>query len=182
MAKRISEMENYAEFIKVCRYERCKEEYPDWVGDERYIVYSSLKREMIETRFPEIVKEISPYIIMDADMRKVVFAYNHNEQRNLQKQLNTDCLDILKDTIDNLTNLEDGFIKKEEVSQQMTKLKEILTEKQYTRLLLHLGYGYTIKEIAHSEGSAISTVSVCVNTAIKRINAYLSKIQRKEVM
>lgn len=182
MAKKISEMENYAEFAKVCRYEKAEEEYPGWVGDERYIVYSHFQREEIETLFPEIMKAISPYIVMDTVMRKAVYTYNNIEQKHSKRQWNMDCLDSLINTIDNSKDLEEEFDKKEAANQQMEILKKILTEKQYVRLFLHLGYGYTLEDIANRDGTTVQAVGACVKTAQEKLNKYLSKRGKKKAI
>ena len=81
MAKKIREMEDYSMFIKTCRFEECRIEYPDWTGEEKYIVYSDSSTQELEELYPEIMQALSPYVVMNKEMRKAIRC----SQKNMTK-------------------------------------------------------------------------------------------------
>lgn len=54
-AKKISELEEYAEFMTVYLYEACHLEYLEWIGEEAYIVFLDISIQNLERLFLEII-------------------------------------------------------------------------------------------------------------------------------
>ena len=164
MAKKISEMENYAEFVKLCRYEACHVEYPEWTGEEKYIVFSDIPIQDLERLFPEIMQALSPYILLNTEIRKAIRKFHSLEAKHVARAKNCFSLDCyMKESVCS-TFYEDH--------QTWFELKgriDQLTEKQKERLCRYYFEGYSYEEIAQYERKSVTPVAESIKRAIKQL-------------
>lgn len=89
----IKDIKGYDEFKKHCNFELCTKRYPDWIGSEKYIVITDDAEKDLLEAFPEIMKELSPYVIVGR-----YFAKMNDDMR----------YDRLTETLEELKRIEAG--------------------------------------------------------------------------
>lgn len=169
MAKKIREMEDYSMFIKTCRFEECRIEYPDWTGEEKYIVYSDSSTQELEELFPEIMQALSPYVVMNKEMRKVIRCSQKNMTKHNDRANDSISLDD-RTRDDILLGLYHNPVEESELKLAIDKL----AEKQKKRFLLRYLYGLTYTEIAAVENVTRWAVENSIAKAIEKIKIFLN--------
>lgn len=167
MAKKISEMENYAEFVKVCKFRKCIEEYPGWNGEEKYIVFSDQAEQELKAIFPNVMDALSPYILLSKEMLRVITNSNYNDNKVFEKQaINTD-MEIILDTTPQENEYEPFMIEMKDALAQ-------LTEKESKRLILYHLFGYSYRKIASIEKVNERAIRKSLEAATLKVKKYFT--------
>ena len=96
-------MQGYDEFKKHCNFELCTKRYPDWIGSEKYIVITDDAEKDLLEAFPEIMKELSPYVIVGRYFAKMNDDMRYNDSKSAASSFSLD-------QIDDYENLSEGFV------------------------------------------------------------------------
>lgn len=66
----------YSEFKAECKFCKCKDEYPGWTGEEKYIIFTKMSRCQLEAKYPAIVEFMAPYILICTSAGDAVADYS----------------------------------------------------------------------------------------------------------
>lgn len=175
MKELLRNIEGYAEFKRECRFFNCEEQYPGWVGTEKYCVISALSRDDFERKYPAIAKYISPYILMDAAAYPIFAEYKRNEDKfhyrsvMLESQFGIDSsLEIHHpELIDE--DIEEKWILQDSIREALDSLTE--TEKR--RVIMCYFNGLTHQEIADYEGSRRQAITKSILSALEKLKKFI---------
>ena len=173
----IRNLPGYTEFRSCCRFEKCEDEYPGWTGKEKYIVFSQFSRSDLESRFPEITKAISPYILIDASVSNALVEYNRNEDKHhwraVHRQTNFGFDEFTEIHYPELVTdrMEEDVSLKMLLEQAM----EQLTEVQRRRIKMRYFEGLTYAQIAKLEQATDPAVLKSVNAALEKMKKFLEE-------
>lgn len=173
----IRNLPGYTEFRSCCRFEKCEDEYPGWTGKEKYIVFSQFSRSDLESRFPEITKAISPYILIDASVSNALVEYKRNEDKHhwraVHRQTNFGFDEFTEIHYPELVTdrMEEDVSLKMLLEQAM----EQLTEVQRRRIKMRYFEGLTYAQIAKLEQATDPAVLKSVNAALEKMKKFLEE-------
>lgn len=173
----IRSLPGYTEFRSCCRFEKCEDEYPGWTGKEKYIVFSQFSRSDLESRFPEITKAISPYILIDASVSNALVEYKRNEDKHhwraVHRQTNFGFDEFTEIHYPELVTdrMEEDVSLKMLLEQAM----EQLTEVQRRRIKMRYFEGLTYAQIAKLEQATDPAVLKSVNAALEKMKKFLEE-------
>lgn len=173
----IRNLPGYTEFRSCCRFKKCEDEYPGWTGKEKYIVFSQFSRSDLESRFPEITKAISPYILIDASVSNALVEYKRNEDKHhwraVHRQTNFGFDEFTEIHYPELVTdrMEEDVSLKMLLEQAM----EQLTEVQRRRIKMRYFEGLTYAQIAKLEQATDPAVLKSVNAALEKMKKFLEE-------
>ena len=149
----IKDIKGYDEFKKHCNFELCTKRYPYWIGSEKYIVITDDAEKDLLEAFPEIMKELSPYVIVGRYFAKMNDDMRYNDSKSAASSFSLD-------QIDDYENLSEGFVapdfsedlcNKDAISRSLLCLTEI----QKARVQRLYNAKKTLKEIALEYGNIV---------------------------
>lgn len=173
----IRNLPGYTEFRSCCRFEKCEDEYPGWTGKEKYIVFSQFSRSDLESRFPEITKAISPYILIDASVSNALVEYKRNEDKHhwraVHRQTNFGFDEFTEMHYPELVadRMEEDVSLKMLLEQAMGQL----TEAQCRRIKMRYFEGLTYAQIAKLEQASDPAVLKSVTAALEKMKKFLEE-------
>ncbi len=179
------------QFTKECKVVDMVLEYgEDYVGEERYIIVSSLSREEMLTKYAPIISDYEPFAVAPAQFASVQQDYNRNECKHRYRMK---CCNDLYSYDDDLMEIfhpelqcrDDYFYEKEE-RHKKEKIRELqkamlteglttLTETQRRRVIAKYYENKTSRAIAKEEGVNYSAVDQSLELAIKKLRKYFQK-------
>lgn len=169
----IKNIKGYDEFKKHCNFELCTKRYSGWTGSEKYIVITDDEEKSLLETFPEIMKALSPYVIVGRYFAKMNDDMRYNDSRSAVSTFSID-------QIEDYENLSDEFIasdfseylcNKEAVSQAMLCLTEI----QRSRVQRFFYADKTLKEIALEDGVGTQSIFDSISLALEKMKKILSQ-------
>ena len=169
----IKDIKGYDEFKKHCSFELCTKRYPDWIGSEKYIVITDDAEKDLLEAFPEIMKALSPYVIVGSYFSSL----NEAERYNTNKHASQIGLSI--DSVEDYEDLAEGFMV-EDFSENLcnrdalSKAMTCLTESQRSRVIRCFFDGMTPLEIARQDGVKHSSVYESISSALVKMKDFLS--------
>ena len=167
----IRKIKGYSDFKNICSFYECKAQYPGWTGVEKYIVISCLTREEINSMFPEIVKIISPYILLTRNAERVFLDYKQNGAKYHWRAVNVESgLGFDEETeYHNSSLINDNFetdlIRKHVIQEIMSKLTDV----QRRRISMRFFEGLSLSEIAEVEHTSIPAIAKSISSALAKI-------------
>ena len=168
----IKDIKGYDEFKKHCNFELCTKRYPDWIGSEKYLVITDDAEKDLLEAFPEIMKELSPYVIVGRYFAKMNDDMRSNDSKSAASSFSLD-------QIDDYENLSEGFVapdfsedlcNKDAISRALLCLTEI----QKARVQRLFYANKTLKEIALEDGVSITSVFESISAALEKMRVFLS--------
>ena len=168
----IKDIKGYDEFKKHCNFELCTKRYPDWIGSEKYIVITDDAEKDLLEAFPDIMKELSPYVIVGRYFAKMNDDMRYNDSKSAASSFSLD-------QIDDYENLSEGFVapdfsenlcNKDAISRALLCLTEI----QKARVHRLFYANKTLKEIALEDGVSITSVFESISAALEKMRVFLS--------
>lgn len=168
----IKDIKGYDEFKKHCNFELCTKRYPDWVGSEKYIVITDDAEKDLLEAFPEIMKELSPYVIIGRYFSKMNDDMRYNDAKSATSSFSFD-------QIDDYENLSEGFIAPD-FSESLCNKDAIsrallcLTENQRSRVQRLFFANKTLQEIAIEDGVKVPSVFESISAALEKMKTFLS--------
>ena len=149
------------QFNQECLAINVKEEYPDYLGTEQWIIITDLSDEELTARYEDLINRYYPYIKLSVEQGKAIIIYRRNEDKHrkrkkLYESLLPDCdvsQLVMSDYIKNM-------------------LEQLPSEKQRNRIVLRYLFGFTAVEIAEMENVSSQAVDKSIHAGIR----YLKKI------
>ena len=177
--------EQNRQFEKECKVIDLRYEYAGYVGEERYAIVSELSEAELWERYPEIIREYVPFVLLSVAQGKVIDEFNQNEQKFQKRQkrnedvfgyeegiseifhpqlITGDCLEILE-------QYETRNEEHETLKQAWKTLTPIQRQRVIKRCVLQKG----LVEIAMEEGVNHSKVDNSVRAAIKKMKKFFEE-------
>ena len=169
----IRDINGYEEFKKHCSFEPCGKRYPGWVGKEKYIVITDEDERSLLESFPQIMKALSPYVIVGRSFSRL----NEAERYNTNKHASGTALSI--NSAGGYEDLAKGFVT-EDFSERLCDKDAVcralmcLTSLQRSRVERLFFAGMTLKEIAREDAVSVPSVHESISSALAKMRAYLS--------
>ena len=163
------------QFNQECLAINVKEEYPDYLGTEQWIIITDLSNEELTARYEDLINRYYPYIKLSVEQGKAIIIYRRNEDKHrkrkkLYESLLSDC-DGEDELHNNLT--QEDFVSQLVMSDYIRNLLNCIpSEIQRRRIVLHYLCGFSAVEIAKMENVSSQAVDKSIHAGIK----YLKKI------
>ena len=175
---RISSLENYDSFKKVCKFFRLEDEYPGWTGDEKYGIIPDVCEDILLAKYPVIMQALSPYIILGAEYSEIRKQSINHDRRHERNQANYESLFALDAETeyhhDELAcpDVADAFIKKQMIKDALSSLTDI----QRSRIEKYFFQGMNYREIRESEGrtATIQAIAESIKNSLLKLKIFLS--------
>ena len=170
---KIRDIKGYEEFKAYCCFELCEEHYPGWVGKEKYIISTDIPEEDLLRDFPEIMKALSPYVIISSYYRQLNNQENYNNiKHSSHKECSIDEIDS-NESLSNLLSVKD-FSEKICDTESLKSALLCLSEIQQSRVIRYFYMGMTQNEIAIQDGVAQPCVMKSITASIKKMRKFIS--------
>jgi len=168
----IKDIKGYDEFKKHCNFELCKVIYPGWTGSEKYIVITDDDEKDLLESFPEIMKALSPYVIVGRYFAKMNDDMRYNDTKSATSSFSIDQIEDYENISDEFiaSDFSEDLCNKDTVSRALL----CLTEVQKSRVLRFFYADKTLKEIALEDGVGIPGVFESISAALKKMRNFLS--------
>lgn len=167
------------QFKDECEVVEFKYEYPGYVGYEQYGIITALSEKELTDKYAEILKEFSPYIVLDLSYGETRNEFRKNEDKHRKRSLRS--VDAF--------NYEDGEIEcfhseligesVEDIvlhglaSEVLYAALNMLTEKQKERIIKYYLQGLTLEKIAEDEGVYYKAISFSIESGLKKLKKLL---------
>lgn len=158
------------QFKQECLVISIKDEYPDYIGTEKWIIITDLSDDELTSSYGSLLIEYSPYVKLSVQQGKPIIIYHRNEdkhrkRRKLYESLMSDC-DGEDELHSNLT--QEDFVSQLIMSDYIkTLLEQLPSEKQRNRIVLRYLLGFTAVEIAKMENVSSQAVDKSIHAGIR---------------
>lgn len=161
---------SYTEFCKECSFFCCKDPDfygPGWTGKERYIITSELSEEQILVKYPEIMEQLSPYILLSTEYADVFQESRRNSDKYKKRQKRTFSLADIDEISDraeiasarDMEAVEQKLLIEEALSLCTAKERQRIAKFYYEGVpLTHIEKGVTIPSITESIKSGLKKI------------------------
>lgn len=168
----IKDIKGYDEFKKHCNFELCTKRYPDWIGSEKYIVITDDAEKDLLEAFPEIMKELSPYVIVGRYFAKMNDDMRYNDSKSAASSFSLDQIDDYENLSEDFVapDFSENLCNKDAISRALLCLTEI----QKARVQRLFYANKTLKEIALEDGVSITSVFESISAALEKMRVFLS--------
>ncbi len=181
------------EFQNECKVINLKYEYEGYIGEEQWAIISELTEKELFEKYPDIVKQYTPFVLLSVQQGKAVYEFRRNESKFYKRSKNNEDAFGYDDELIGIFHSE--VIVPDFVEQQITeeyeenryqlKMKLLdkalssLTEKQYKYLIARYVVNKSAREIAKEEGVSHQAIEKHLNTAIKKVKKIFEGFFRK---
>lgn len=173
--ERLRNIPGYKEFKNIARFFFCEEEYPGWTGTEKAAVITELSEEELLKKFPEIMKELSPFMFLTLEQGEIIQESNRNnhkfEMRGIRSEsgfgFDEDTSECHEEAADK--GFEDDLLNSLLVQEGMT----VLTEIQRQRINDYFFHNMSSREIADLQGADPSSIRESVAAGIRKMKKHL---------
>jgi len=180
-------------FQNECKVINLKYEYEGYIGEEQWAIISELTEKELFEKYPDIVKQYTPFVLLSVQQGKAVYKFRRNESKFYKRSKNNEDAFGYDDELIGIFHSE--VIVPDFVEQQMTeeyeenryqlKMKLLdkaltsLTEKQYKYLIARYVANKSTREIAKEEGVSHQAIEKHLNAAIKKVKKIFEGFFRK---
>ena len=168
----INRLQDYESFKSECTFFECQMIYEgDWDGRERYIVASDTPEDVLLRKYPEIMKNLSPYFFVSAECGEIYAESWRNISKFKKRTSNTVYFGD-----------EDGeehdypiasFVDKYMRCELLQSAMQVLSPLQKEYIQLYFLEGLKFKEISVMTGRDASTVKKTIDRGLERLRAYI---------
>ncbi len=164
------------DFRKDCIVLSMSREYPGYSGEIKWMIFSGLTQEELETRYPEQTAKLQPYIYMNAEQYAPVREYSNNERKHRWRREETyESFPYEEGEIEPFhpelaASFQDPF-EHEDLYQAIRKL----TPMHQRRVVEEYIEGRTLQEIAAEEKVSFQAVAQSNAGALKTLKKLLEK-------
>jgi hypothetical protein len=169
------------EFDSACKVKRIHYIYPDFVGNEKYIIITNLSDEQLKEKFEMFLPLYTPYILLTKDMWAAYQDFHANEMKYSYRMHCADIYEIDDDRAerkhcelsvpDFTEKLFDDDVRSEEGIVRAAFLT--LSSKQQARVKAYVFQNMSFDEIAVQEGKDKKTIYESYMSALKKMKKYL---------
>ncbi|TDP45155.1 sigma-70 family RNA polymerase sigma factor [Aminicella lysinilytica] len=169
------------QFAKECKLINLKYEYYGYAGDEKWAIVSELSKEELMEKYPELIREYIPFVLLSVKQGEAITEYNRIEDKHRKRRVNNE-LGFGFDEVTEYAHpelIQPNFIEKQmeedfDKERESFKMKlfaeamDCLTEKQSKYITLRFVKGMSARDIAKEEGISHQAVEKHINVAIKK--------------
>lgn len=159
-------------FMKDCKVLNLAKEYEGYTGEEKYAIITDLSEEELNLCFKEELEKYRPYVILSTKMYAVILESNRNDEREHKRAYRShDAFAIDDERAPSDASSDPAIIAESDdtynhIIEEMMKLPG----RQGQRLYQHYVLGYSIDEIAASEGITAASVYESLSRAKKAMH------------
>ena len=174
-------------FQSECKVINLKYEYEGYTGEEQWAIISELTKKELFEKYPEIVKQYMPFVLLSVEQGKAVYEFRRNESKFYKRSKNNEDAFGYDDELTGAFHSEvvvPDFIEQqitEEYEENRCQMKmklldkalSSLTEKQYNYLISRYVANKSARKIAEAEGVSHQAIEKYLNAAVKKVKKYL---------
>ncbi|WP_305141014.1 sigma-70 family RNA polymerase sigma factor [Acutalibacter muris] len=174
-------------FQSECKVINLKYEYEGYTGEEQWAIISELTKKELFEKYPEIVKQYMPFVLLSVEQGKAVYEFRRNESKFYKRSKNNEDAFGYDDELIGIFHSEvfvPDFIEQqitEEYEENRCQMKmklldkalSSLTEKQYNYLISRYVANKSARKIAEAEGVSHQAIEKYLNAAVKKVKKYL---------
>ena len=174
-------------FQSECKVINLKYEYEGYTGEEQWAIISELTKKELFEKYPEIVKQYMPFVLLSVEQGKAVYEFRRNESKFYKRSKNNEDAFGYDDELIGIFHSEvfvPDFIEQqitEEYEENRCQMKmklldkalSSLTEKQYNYLISRYVANKSARKIAEAEGVSHQAIEKHLNAAVKKVKKYL---------
>ena len=175
------------DFQSECKVINLKYEYEGYTGEEQWAIISELTKKELFEKYPEIVKQYMPFVLLSVEQGKAVYEFRRNESKFYKRSKNNEDAFGYDDELIGIFHSEvfvPDFIEQqitEEYEENRCQMKmklldkalSSLTEKQYNYLISRYVANKSARKIAEAEGVSHQAIEKYLNAAVKKVKKYL---------
>jgi len=184
--KRIRDIEGYEAFKAECSFFKCDEEYPGWVGTEKYGIITGLSKEELEEKYPQFTSIMSPYVLLDLEYGRIRAEAKRNEDKfEKRAKRNNSFFEMdeeaerfnaelsVPDFLTEMIEKQDEEAHHKEMTLICRAAMAKLTAKQQENLVNYFINGKTMQQIADENHCSKATIGVSISNAkVKFLKVY----------
>ena len=181
------------EFQNKCKVINLKYEYEGYTGEEQWAIISEHTKKELFEKYPEIVKQYMPFVLLSVEQGKAVYEFRRNESKFYKRsKYNEDAFGYDDELIGIFHSevfvpdfFEQQITEEYEENRYQLKMKLLdkalssLTEKQYKYLIARYVANKSAREIAEAEGVSHQAIEKHLNAAIKEVKKIFEGFFRK---
>lgn len=181
------------EFQNKCKVINLKYEYEGYTGEEQWAIISELTKKELFEKYPEIVKQYMPFVLLSVEQGKAVYEFRRNESKFYKRSKNNEDAFGYDDELIGIFHsevfvpdfFEQQITEEYEENRYQLKMKLLdkalssLTEKQYKYLITRYVANKSAREIAEAEGVSHQAIEKHLNAAIKEVKKIFEGFFRK---
>ncbi len=170
-------------FQSECKVINLKYEYEGYSGKEQWAVISELTEKELFEKYPDIVEQYIPFVLLSVEQGKAVYEFRRNESKFYKRSKNNEDAFGYDDELIGIFHsdvfvpdfVEQQITEEYEENRYQLKLKLLdkalssLTEKQYKYLISRYVTNKSTREIAKEEGVSHQAIEKHLNAAIKKV-------------
>ena len=163
------------QFKEDCRVVSMANEYPGYVGEIKWIIFSSLAEEELAARYASVIVSFKPYLYMSMDQYAPVREFNNNDRKHRRRSEET--YDVFG-FVDGEAEMHHPELAYEDAVGEYDDLYsalEKLSPKQRDRIVKRFFEGKTLCEIAEEEGQSFQAISKSTACALKTLKKLLEQ-------
>ena len=174
-------------FQSECKVINLKYEYEGYTGEEQWAIISELTKKELFEKYPEIVKQYMPFVLLSVEQGKAVYEFRRNESKFYKRsKYNEDAFGYDDELIGIFHSevfvpdfIEQQITEEYEENRCQMKMKLLdkalssLTEKQYNYLISRYVANKSARKIAEAEGVSHQAIEKYLNAAVKKVKKYL---------
>lgn len=176
--KNFTQVETRERFAEECKVIDLKYEYSGYLGEERFAIVSELSEEELNEKYPEIIQEYVPFVLLSVAQGTVIDDFHRNEKKHQMRQARcgeafgyeegiTEVFHSELFVEDYLEVIERRETWEEEI-QLLNQALSTLAIKQRERVLKFY-HNKTTRDIADEEGVHHSAVDKSIRKAIQSL-------------
>ena len=180
-------------FQSECKVINLKYEYEGYTGEEQWAIISELTKKELFEKYPEIVKQYMPFVLLSVEQGKAVYEFRRNESKFYKRSKNNEDAFGYDDELIGIFHsevfvpdfFEQQITEEYEENRYQLKMKLLdkalssLTEKQYKYLITRYVANKSAREIAEAEGVSHQAIEKHLNAAIKEVKKIFEGFFRK---
>ena len=181
------------EFQNKCKVINLKYEYEGYTGEEQWAIISELTKKELFEKYPEIVKQYMPFVLLSVEQGKAVYEFRRNESKFYKRSKNNEDAFGYDDELIGIFHsevfvpdfFEQQITEEYEENRYQLKMKLLdkalssLTEKQYKYLITRYVANKSAREIAEAEGVSHQAIEKHLNAAVKKLKKIFEGFFRK---
>ena len=180
-------------FQSECKVINLKYEYEGYTGEEQWAIISELTKKELFEKYPEIVKQYMPFVLLSVEQGKAVYEFRRNESKFYKRSKNNEDAFGYDDELIGIFHsevfvpdfFEQQITEEYEENRYQLKMKLLdkalssLTEKQYKYLITRYVANKSAREIAEAEGVSHQAIEKHLNVAVKKVKIIFEGFFRK---
>lgn len=159
----------------VCEVKGC-------LGDKKWAIITNLPENELMDRYSDFLKCYTPFVLLSVEQGKAIKDYFMNEDKFLKRQIHNEYIFGFDEVMLERTHSEisvpdywdyiEEYNAREAIYDLLMEALNTLTITQRRRLIKHIVYRKTLREIANEENVNYTKIDRSVKTAMKKIKKF----------